>query len=486
MIRRTILFFVMAITALAVPTALAEPLVVVEEKLLTSWLPADTADFGTSVAMSGDTLVVGAKFDQGIFWPEEGAVYVYERDGHDWVPQVKLFDPNPSNLSYFGVSVAIDGDVMAVGAMFTADGPNFYPGSVTIFVRNGNEWNYQTRLFASDPVQFGHFGIAVALEGNRLVVGAPRAHGPSADHQGAVYVYQFNGVNWIEQAKLTALHGGTDHRFGSAVAISNGTILAGAPLESGIVVPGHGAAYVFVPIGEFWSQQARLVASPLNPESAFGFQVAIDGETAVVAEPTIDLNGMNTVGQAHVFVRSGETWTAQATLVASDGDEYDYFGTGVDIDGDTLLCGALNAAGTVYDNQGAVYVFTRDGATWTERGKIEASKPQQEAEGGFYGGTAVCLVGDTAVVGAQSQNGVQPFQGAAYVYRLAVPECCKGDMDASTTVDIDDVQLFVLTVLDAVGNGQELCGADMDANGIIDGRDIQLFATKVIAAQPCP
>jgi hypothetical protein len=459
-----------------------DPIVTVEEAKLDSWLPAHQAFFGSTVAMSGSTLVVGAPNDKGVILPQEGAAYVFDRTGHTWASVVKVFDSQPQSGSKFGRAVAIHADIIAVGAP-ESNGPIANAqGAVNVYRRVNGAWTFEQRLTASDGAVSDFFGASVAVSGNRVVVGAFAADAPGQDDRGAVYVFQHNGVSWIEQAKLSPSDGAATDWFGNCVAINGGTIVVGSPNKDGLAIPNHGAAYVYVPIGEFWNEQGILLPDTLQAHSAYGSSVAIDGNTIVVGSFNWNSDTVAHGGAAFVYTRSGDVWTQQAQLLASDASDNDFLGDAVAISGNTIVCGAYGVDSPGLSLRGAAYVFTRVSDAWTERKKITASTPQASA---FFS-RSIALFGDTVAVGASGQHGVHESQGAAFVYRLGADSCCKGDLNASTLVNSDDAPLFAGVMLSGLGDGQALCAADMDGNGTIDGRDIQLFVTKSIAVETCP
>jgi len=202
------------------------------------------------------------------------------------------------------------------------------------------------------------------------------------------------GATWIEQAKLMASDGAAYDMFGGRVAIDENTIVAGA----------FGSAYVFTRTGTTWMEQAKLTGSDSAWGDNFGDSVAIAGETIVVGAYGDDTDNGNNSGSAYVFTRTGTTWTEQAKLTASDGTAEDRFGSSVDIDGETIVVGALGDDDNGYYS-GSAYVFTLTGTTWTEQTKLTAS---DAAEGDFFG-TSVAIAGPTVVVGAI-------FHDASYVF----------------------------------------------------------------------
>ncbi len=270
------------------------------------------------------------------------------------------------------------------------------------------------KLTANDGAANDYFGYVVALsgDGNTVIVGAGRADltSPARLDQGAVYVYTWSGGTWTQQSKLVAADGAAGDYFGSAVALSSdgNTALVGAYHSS------HGAAYVFVRSGTTWTQQQKLTDTGGAAGDEFGVSVALsgDGKTALVgAEGRNDAQGV-----AYVFIRSGESWTAQDTLDDSSGESFDYFGCSVALnsDGNTALIGAQSGE-TTTDGSGAAYVFTRSSGTWTQQAKFAPAG----IAGSDHFGDSVALSGDgkTALIGAPLHNSfTKTCQGAAYLY----------------------------------------------------------------------
>ncbi|NOK11951.1 DUF7507 domain-containing protein [Corallococcus exercitus] len=267
----------------------------------------------------------------------------------------------------------------------------------------------QAKLTASDAEAGDFFGIAVALSGDTAVVGAPGSNTAPFLDGGAAYVFVRSGTTWSEQAKLTASDAETGGAFGFAVALSGDTVVVGDPNRDNSA----GAAYVFVRSGTTWSEQAKLTASDLEVGDQLGFSVALSGDTTVVSAFRDDTaTGVN-VGAAYVFVRSGTIWNEQAKLTASDAAEFDEFGYAVAISGDTALVSTLGADTAAGLNTGAAYVFVRSGTTWSEQAKLTASDATEDDQFG----RSVALSGDTALVGAfAADTAAGVNSGAAYVF----------------------------------------------------------------------
>jgi hypothetical protein len=475
--------------------------------------------FGTSIAISGDTMVVGAPNEDsnatGVNGnqgnnsaSDSGAAYIFVRNGTNWVQQAYLKASNTEPINppsfnvfrwdFFGSSVAISGDTVVIGAPAEgsnatgvngdqSDNSSSWAGAAYVFVREGTNWTQQAYLKASNtrgsaPEQneLGDaFGTSVAVSGDTIVVGAPgedsNATGvngdqsdASAQNSGAVYVFMRNGTTWTQQAYLKASNTQTGDSFGGSTAISGDTIVVVAWNEDSKATdvngnqtdnsfPGAGAAYVFVRDGTNWTQQAYLKASNTGAEDYFGSSVSVSGDTVVVGAGNESSNatGVNgnqannsaaRAGAAYVFARKGTNWTQEAYLKASNTGAEDYFGSSVSVSGDTLVVGAGNESsnatgvnGNEANNSaagaGAAYVFVREGTTWTQHAYLKASNtggPSSPGRpNGDQFGNTVAVSGDKVAIGAWEEDsnakGVNGNQndnsaresGAAYVFTIA-------------------------------------------------------------------
>jgi hypothetical protein len=329
------------------------------------------SNFGNSVSLSGDTALVGAlrEADYG------GAAYVFVRTGTVWALQQRLVASDGVVASSFGNSVAVSGDTALVGAKDRNNGE----GAVYLFVRSGAAWSLQTTLVPSDGPADRTFGCSVSISGDTALVGKRQDNG-----EGLVYVFVRSNTVWTEQQKLVASDGAPHDLFGGSVSVSGDTALIGACEHDS----GRGAAYVFRRTGGIWTQQQELLASDGSSFEYFGASVSISGETAMVGAYAHD----EWRGAAYVFVPDGEVWTEQQTLRASDGASPDAFGISVSVSGDTALVGARNRQTLT----GAAYVFVRDGTAWIEQQWLTASDGVSLDQLG----QSVSLSGDTALLGA--------------------------------------------------------------------------------------
>jgi len=405
---------------------------------------------------------------------DAGAVYPVTID--PVVQQAYLKASNTEANDEFGQSLAVSGNTVVVGAIredSNATGVNGNQtdnsagdsGAAYVFVRSGTTWSQQAYLKASNTGMDDAFGISVAVSGDTVVVGASLedsndtgVNGNQSDNNagdsGAAYVFVRSGTTWSQQAYLKASNTGAGDRFGFSVAVSGDTVLVGAIREdsnatgvngdeSNNSAQDFGAAYVFVRNGTAWSQQAYLKASNTRAGDAFGASLAISGNTVVVGAYGEDSNatGVNGdesddsagfAGAAYLFMRSGTTWSQQTYLKASNTANNDFFGYPVAISGDTVVVGAYredsNATGVngdqgndSADGSGAAYVFfidTPSPPALTIRGKKRVSTTRSRLK---VRGTASDPDGDLAAVLVKVGKGkVRPAKGTAS-WSIAVP-----------------------------------------------------------------
>lgn len=368
--------------------------------------------FGYGVALSDDTAVIGSfQDDDQVLGDDSGSVYVFTRSGKIWRQQAKLTAPDGAPNDTFGGNVTLSGNTIVVGSMRDDDrGEN--SGSAYVFTRSNGTWNHQTKIFAADGAKGDAFGQSLALSGNTVIIGSPRDD-VNGEDTGSVYVFTRDGAVWHQQAKLTANDGEGGDLFGISVAISGDTIVVGADLHDEIA-PDAGAVYVYTRSGNEWSQQTKLTASDGGETDIFGVRVAISGDTALISarRDDDDILGVD-AGSAYVFVRSGTTWNQQQKLTAPDGVEDDRFGRSVALLGDTALVGAM-FRDDKGENSGSAYLFKRDEKTWVCKAKLTAA----DGSPGDVFGWSVALSRDTAIVGASRDDDNGSESGSAYVSNI--------------------------------------------------------------------
>lgn len=361
--------------------------------------------FGGTVAIQDPVAAVGAPRDDES-GTNSGAVYLLRRQGLDWIADRKLQPPDPLPYRYFGSSVAVEGDRLIAGA------PGFgSPGRAYVFRRKNAEWQFDSKLIPSDARNGASFGLTVASHGEFVLVGAPRDD-VHARESGAAFVYRYDGTNWVDETKLIPPTGGSFDHFGLSLAMADKMALVG----------GDGNVHVFRLIDGEWRWQDKLTAFDAKRGDGLGWAIDVDGDRMLVGSIGADTPGANDSGAVYEFLWNGTDWVENAKLIASDAASFRQFGIAVALDRDLAVIGDSRAGA---DRVGTAYLFRRVGATWVEVGKVSES-------GGPLGsfGIAVALDRGVALIGAERFNGT----GAAFLYQVADDDC--NFNDSADTCDL--------------------------------------------------
>jgi hypothetical protein len=300
-------------------------------------------NFGHSVAISGNTAILGAPGKNG-----RGAAYVFSFGGTSWIQQAELTAGDGATGDLYGLSVAISGNTAIVGNRRSSRGAAY------VYSFDGATWSQQAELTASDGASGDNFGFSVGISGNTAIVGANWKTVGSNVQQGAAYVYSLNGSSWIQQAELTASDGAANDTFGFSVAISGNAAIVGAQASNA----SRGAAYVYSLAGATWTQQTKLTASDGNTNDLFGWSVAMAGNAAIVGAEGKTVGANPGQGGAYVYAFDGAHWVQQAALVASDGSSSDTAGGSVAISGNEAVMGARLKTVGANSEQGAAYAYS--------------------------------------------------------------------------------------------------------------------------------
>jgi FG-GAP repeat protein len=370
-----------------------------------------TEPFAGSVGISGDTVVVSASTD----YVNAMAAYVFVKSPQGWgnnpaIAALRL----PSPVDRFEPSVAIDGDTVVIGA---AGGPD-YPSYAYVFVKPAAGWTTMnpTAVLAAPDSTDGAFGQSVAISSDTIVVGDPGGNIYTSYNPGAVYVFVKPAGGWqdmTETAKLTASDGVLRDELGYSVAINGDTVAAGAPqyLETGPI----GKAYVFVEPAGGWkdmTQTAELTA-PDALSSGIGFSIALSANTVLAGSPfgdTID-------GAAYVFTKPVSGWanmTETATLTPGDNQSVEgLYGWCVAISGQIAAVGSVRRGVPPFGIEGGVYVFTEPPGGWKNAAGTTVLTGSDTRDYSFFG-TSLAVSGKMLVSGAQPIY----IPGGAYVFGL--------------------------------------------------------------------
>ncbi len=338
----------------------------------------ETSDaYGTAIALSGDTLAVGAAQDNSF----SGAVYIYTRSSSTWTEQQVLREQTPTVSHRFGQAIALEGDTLAVGIPL-----HEFEGAVNIFTRAGSTWTEQAQLKPLNINNFDSFGAKVELFGDTLAVsawgevsdstGVNTIDNNGTGNKGAVYVFTGSGDTWTQQAyiKNDATLNITGGNFSSRIALYKDTLAIGF-ISTGTV-------YIYTRDGAGnWSRQDSVISTVLMTSNVFGNSIALYRDTLVVGadDEDSDATGINgnqssnaspSSGAVFIFARDGENWNEQAYIKAENAQTGDRFGSSVAISADTLVVTAAdeeNSARGINPNtddnteiglgSGAVYVY---------------------------------------------------------------------------------------------------------------------------------
>jgi hypothetical protein len=326
-----------------------------------------------------------------------------------WVQVAELTAADGGNSDELGWSVAASGNVVVVGAPFHAVGSNIEQGAAYVFVQGTDGWANMTQtaeLTASDGVENAYFGTSVAISGNTIVVGAPGTTISGNPRQGSTYVFVQPASGWsnmTQTAELVSSDGNAGDNFGNSVAIGSNTIVSGAPYASIGNNYEQGAAYVFVQPSGGWgnmTQTAKLTASDGNSGDILGVAVNISNNTVVAGASEANVGGFPSAGAAYVFMEGTNGWsdmTQTAKLTASDAAVDDYFGSAVDINGNSIAIGAPS------DFTGALYVFIQPANGWANMTQTAELTPSATTAQLLLG-ESVAIDGNIAVGGAPAAS----------------------------------------------------------------------------------
>jgi hypothetical protein len=430
-------------------------------------------NFGRAIAVSGNTLVVGAAFEKGtvtstLASPNTlctwcGAAYVYERQGGRWVLTDYLKAYNAEKFDQFGAGVAIEGNTLLVGAVgedslpgasytqtLVSDHPGGSIGAVYVYTRSsGGAWNFAQLVKPTGAIDSSDFGSRLAIDGDTFVAGAA-----GDDYQkGSAYVFTRSGGVWTQEARLQASNVAIASAFGANLALEGDTLAVGAGMEDGsftstvgspnALAQDAGAVYIFTRSGTNWTQQKYLKAFNAARGDSFGDAIALHNGTLVVGAASEDGSITSTAGSpnavgddngaVYVYTGSGASWTLQAYLKTFHSVEESQFGTDVFIYSDTLVIsdrdnGSITstqaAPNDLAYNSGAAYVYQRSGSAWSLQQYIKASRPDEYD----YFGTSALLQDNWLFIGADSDADMNAWcdskdveSGSVYFYQLGLP-----------------------------------------------------------------
>lgn len=441
-------------------------------------------NFGTSLSVSGDIMVIGAPGEDGAgphgyadpsnnSLENSGAAYVFVWNGNQWVQEAYLKATTPDANDRFGSSVAIDGETIVVGAPgedggspgvngVESNNTQYGAGAAYVFKKTNEGWTRQAYLKAAHPGSEYAFGTAVAIHTGIIAVGAPGESSAStgidgdpiddtAPSSGAAYIFSQEGESWTQRAYLKASDTESYAKFGSSISLTSDFLVVGAPSQGSndpADQAGSGAVYIFRAEAAAWSQEALLKASNPRQNAGFGGAVAMYARLLVVGAPHENKNAtginptsgtysMMSVGAAYVFSRAENSpiWEQEAYLKPPVAYDFMEFGSTVAAGESTVMAGAPGDRSLAFgvggnplagerNASGAIHLFRRGQQGWQYRAYIKSSNPDSNDRFG----TAIALENTLAVVGASGESSVgleegpsdnsRPESGAAYAFEI--------------------------------------------------------------------
>ena len=362
----------------------------------------------------------------------------------------------------FGVSIAIDGDRAIVGAQNDDDNGSA-SGSVYIFEFDGTNWNEIAKLTPEFAASTDLFGVSVDIDGNRAVVGATGDDDNGASGSGSAYVFEFDGTSWSQVGKLLASDATANDSFGS------GSVHQWRPhchrcLTRMTTMPlsASGSVYLFDFDGaETWNEVGKLYASDAAAVDFFGASIAMDGDRMLVGAHGEDPSGQSAAGSVYVFEHNGTAWVETDKIVASDGFTADNFGISVALQGDRAVIGAHNDDENGFNSSGSAYIFEYDGANWNEVRKLYASDPA--ASDNF--GRSVALDGGWIFVGSEFDDDNALNSGSVYAFQYDIEDSLP-TADFTTDTGLSVAQGRATTLFDSTNDlGADIVSWAWDLDG---------------------
>lgn len=400
-----------------------------------------------------------------------GAAYLFTRTNSIWTQSTYFKAVSPDASDNYGSSVSIDGDTIAIGAT-GEDGPgtsitngptasalNTSAGSGAVYVYrlNAGNWEQEAYIKSSNSSAGDSFGSKIQIENDTLVVattsedsaqttitnGTGSASDDTAASSGAVYVYKRTGTNWAQEAYIKSSNIQGSDNFGYSVKLNGDYLVVGATGEdsnvtqilTGVIASADnsssasGAVYLFRRYQATWYEYAYFKSVNSDPSDSFGVSVAVNGDTIAVGASGEDSNSTSILnnqsasldnsnsssGAVYVYINNDGLWEQQAYLKPSNSGASDFFGTRIDLSGDTLVVAATgedNSSNTITNNaaiidnddlssSGAVYVFKRNGTTWSQESYLKSPAPS--ASDSF--GSEITIEGNTIIVSASGEDG---------------------------------------------------------------------------------
>ena len=377
-------------------------------------LPESDDLFGTSVSVSGDYVIVGAAQEDPDGKVSSGSAYLFKKDSNGALSQIAIINASDyQTYDLFGTSVSIDGDYIAIGAY-----KSYSQGNVYLYKRNSDSNITQiAKISASDAQSDDYFGYSVSMSGDYIAVGAYQEDASGISNAGSAYIFKRNSDSNITQiAKIEATTPSADSGFGYSVSIDGDYIVVGSYKEDSGAVVDAGSAYVFKRNSDVLvSNIADINASDAAAYDYFGNAVSINGDYIAIGAYQEDANGTSNAGSAYIFKRnSDDTVTQTKKIVAGNVESSAYFGYSISIENQYLVVGAHQEDNNSTDS-GTAYVYeidTSDPTVVTQVKQLNASDMQADD---FFG-NSVSINGNNIAIGAFSEDNISVNSGSTYMF----------------------------------------------------------------------
>jgi hypothetical protein len=373
--------------------------------------PAPGDQFGTAVALQDDSLFVS---EPG--WPygskPYGHVNVFRFFGGQWIYETSILPGHLEEGLGFGTSIVVQGDELAVGDQASIV-DDVISGAVFLYRRQSGLWLFDEKLIPAQASNSQFFGASIAMDGDRIAVGGWGDSPPF--ESGAAWIFERHGDSWQQVAKLKPADLGFADIFGTSVALSGDWLAVGTPSDNSPFGPG-GRAYLFHrDAAGAWTQAQVLQSTAITGGDYFGFRTAMQGETLLVGAHLEKLDPIGfTAGAVYDFEREGASWVLKQKLLAHDPDHSSGFGSSLALQGDRLAIGTGLPA-SVIGEAGSVQIFERHNGAWTRVGAVDA--PHGLGAPSSFGG-AIALDGTRLAAGCDRDTVLGKDAGQACAFDL--------------------------------------------------------------------
>ena len=367
--------------------------------------------FGTAVIVSGTKALISAPTAAVNGNVQQGAVYFFSLINGVWTQVQKFTASDGAAGDQFGSRIALSGNTAIITSRYATVNNHIWQGAAYVFQLSGNTWTQTQKLTASDGVALGTFGGAVAIADGYALIGAGGAATGGVTVLGSVYSFNLSQGTWVQTQRILAPdQNDTTAHFGESIAISGNSALIGAYASTVNGHLGQGAVYNYNRFGGIWTLGNQLTASDGAARDNFGVSVAIQGTSALIGAPGAAINGNISQGAVYFFAGAGSYWNEIQKLAATDGTAINLFGASVNLVGSSALVGAY----AVNSNRGAAYLFGQNTlGVWSQKDELMASDGQSSNVFGYFTALDSCTALVSAWNAAVAGNA---GQGAAYFY----------------------------------------------------------------------